>query len=514
MTRRGAGICLPLTALPGPNGIGELGVHARQFVDSLAAMSVHTWQILPLGPTAYGNSPYQPLSAFAGNPLLIDLDQLVQSGWVEVDELEPFSRLPTGHVDYGSLIPLKMAVLRRAAHRFRSSRSQAQARDFDSFVARHDPLWLNEYARYQVLKDQHDQLAWHEWDPAYRAREKPALAALDNSHHHELQVVRILQYWFFSQWQDLRRHASSRGVALFGDVPIYIALDSAEAWSRPDLLQLDEDRNPTHVAGVPPDYFSADGQRWGNPLYNWEVHAAEDYQWWHARLRHAVELHDLVRLDHFRAFESYWAVPASSETARDGRWRRGPGYQLFSSLEATWGKLPIIAEDLGMITEKVDQLRQQCGFPGMKVLQFMIEDETFDPDAISPDTVCYTGTHDNDTIMGWYHGSSTQPLTPAQLDFRQHRARVASRSPAERVAEGLIRLALSTRSELAIIPLQDLLGLGSPARMNTPGTTDGNWEWRLREGELGESARAAMAAWVHEADRQHGHGKQSNSTSA
>ena len=501
MTRRGAGICLPLTALPGPNGVGELGIHARRFVDSLAAMGVNTWQILPLGPTAYGNSPYQPLSAFAGNPLLIDLDLLTQAGWVSANELKPFSRLPSAHVDYGSLIPLKLATLRKAADRFLTSPTSTQDSSISTFLARHDEAWLDEYALYQVLKDLHGQLPWHQWDLAYRTRDRKALAALGVSHRSELAVVKVLQYWFFTQWHDLQRHAASRGVALFGDVPIYIALDSAEAWSRPDLLQLDENRNPTHVAGVPPDYFSADGQRWGNPLYNWDAHAAEGYAWWHARLRHAIELHDLVRLDHFRAFESYWAVPASSETARNGRWRLGPGESLFTDLESSYGELPIIAEDLGMITEKVDELRQRCGFPGMKVLQFMVEDESFDPGAIAPDTVCYTGTHDNDTIMGWYHGSGTQPLTQEQLDYRQHRARVASGSPAERVAEGMIKLALSTQAELAVIPLQDLLGLDATARINTPGTTEGNWQWRLRDGQLGESAKEAMAAWVRDADR-------------
>lgn len=501
MTRRGAGICLPLTSLPGPHGIGELGRHARQFVDSLAAMGMHTWQILPLGPTAYGNSPYQPLSAFAGNPLLIDLEKLAQDGWLQLDELQPFTALPGAEVDYGSLIPLKFSALHKAVERFCHGGERGTGDDFDAFLQQHESQWLEDFALYQVLKDKHNQLPWLAWEPAYRLRDPQALAALRNRYRDQLHAVKIIQYWFFTQWQELKGYAASRGLALFGDVPIYIAPDSAEAWSRPDLLLLDENRHPTHVAGVPPDYFSADGQRWGNPLYDWDAHAREDYRWWHARLRHAVALHDLVRLDHFRAFESYWSIPASSRTARNGRWHAGPGDKLFASLTAAEGKLPIIAEDLGIITEEVELLRQRCGFPGMKVLQFMVEDEAFDPDSIAEDTVCYTGTHDNDTIMGWYQGSGAEPLSGAQLEFRQHRARVTSRSPAERVADGMIRLALSTRSELAIIPLQDLLGLGSAARINTPGTTFGNWQWRLRDGQLSESRMSDMASWVDESAR-------------
>jgi len=469
-----------VTSLPGDYGIGELGGSARGFIDTLASMGLSVWQFLPTGPVIYADSPYQCASAYAGNPLLIDLVALRDQGLVAESELAVFAGLSRDAVRFSELIPLKTQLLARVAERFEASAAASQRSARDEFLATHDRSWLHNYALFQVLRTMHQQRAWTEWDPAYALRDAKALRTIEEAARVQLDVVKTIQFLFFEQWSGLRAYAADKGVSLMGDLPIYIALDSADAWERPELLCLDENGAPTEVAGVPPDYFSAEGQRWGNPLYRWDVHAADGYAWWISRVRYAMTMVDLIRLDHFRGFEGYWAVPAEAETAQAGEWRPGPGKDLFDALQEALGSLPIIAEDLGVITPEVEMLRERYGFPGMKVLQFMVGEEGFDADLIPENCVCYTGTHDNDTTVGWFHGGPGDVRTAEEVRSMQAVVLRHAHGAAETIHEDLIRLAFSTRAALAIAPMQDYLGLGSAARMNTPGTTEDNWRWRLR----------------------------------
>ena len=489
MMKRQAGVCLHLSSLPGEYGIGELGENACRFVDALASMGLGVWQFLPVGPVGYADSPYQSPSTYAGNPLLIDLDALRDQGLVEDHELSPFRDLPRDRVDFPSLIPLKLKLLARVGERFETAASPAQRQARDEFAAVHGPAWLHDYARFEVLKSRYRQRPWAEWDAPHATRDPDALRRLETEARAELEGIRSVQFLFFEQWRKLREYASERGVHLMGDLPIYVALDSADVWAKPDLFQLDENQRPTGIAGVPPDYFSEDGQRWDNPLYRWDRHAADGYRWWVARVRHAAALADLVRLDHFRGLESYWAIPADAQTARDGEWRPGPAGHLLDALRGALGGLPIIAEDLGIITPEVGALRDRYGLAGMKVLQFMVTEDGFDSSWIPENSVCYTGTHDNDTTVGWFHnGLAEAPRLQA------HVLRHAQGRP-ETIHQNLIRLAFSTRARLAIIPMQDFLGLDSRARMNTPGTTEGNWRWRLESGQM----TPELCAWVRRA---------------
>lgn len=487
--KRRAGVCLHLSSLLGEYGIGELGENARRFVDALASMGLGTWQFLPVGPVGYADSPYQSPSTYAGNPLLIDLGVLRDQGLVEDDELSPFRDLPREQVDFPALIPLKLKLLARVGERFETAASPAQRQARDEFVAVHGPDWLHDYARFEVLKSRYRRRPWIEWDTPHALRDPDALQKIETEARTELQGIRSVQFLFFQQWQKLREYANEQGVRLMGDLPIYVALDSADVWANPDLFQLDENRHPTGIAGVPPDYFSEDGQRWDNPLYRWERHAADGYRWWIARVRHAVALADLVRLDHFRGLESYWAIPADAQTARDGEWRPGPAGDLLDALCDALGELPIIAEDLGIITPEVGALRDRYGLAGMKVLQFMVTEEEFDPARIPENSVCYTGTHDNDTTAGWFrNGLGEAPHLQSNV-LRNVQGRP------EAIHRDLVRFAFSTRARLAMIPMQDLLGLGSQARMNTPGTVEGNWRWRLESGQL----TPELCAWVRQA---------------
>jgi 4-alpha-glucanotransferase len=484
LPKREAGVCMHLTSLPGPFGIGEIGDNAFRFIDTLATMGLSVWQFLPTGPTAYADSPYQSASIYAGNPLLIDLFALRDDGLVTNAEIEVFEDLPRQMIDFGELIPMKAQLLARAAERFAVSATRSQRLARDEFVAAHDRLWLHDYAQYEVLKAMHQQRAWREWDQSYAARDPDALRALEEAAHAQIDSIKSIQFIFFEQWRRLKEYAASKGVRLMGDLPIYVALDSADAWSRPDLLYLRNDGTPIDFAGVPPDYFSADGQRWGNPLWRWDRHAADGYQWWISRVRHAMTMFDLIRLDHFRGFEAYWAVPALAETARDGEWRPGPGEDLFNALQDALGRLPFVAEDLGVITPEVDALREQFGFPGMKVLQFMVVEAKFDAERIPRECVCYTGTHDNDTTLGWFHNGLRAIYPPVKAQRVQAAVLRHTHGHPENIHENLIRLAFSTQASLAIAPMQDYLGLGSMARMNAPGTTNNNWQWRLRNEQI------------------------------
>jgi len=496
-----AGVCLHITSLPGEFGIGEIGSGALRFVDTLAAMGMRVWQFLPLGPTAYGDSPYQPLSTFAGNETLLDIGQLVRLGLVREEETATLRGMPAETVDYGSVIPLKNRLLRSAASRFRTGAPADLRTRFEQFVHEHDEAWLHDYAMFRILKARHDDRAWMEWAPEFVHREPEALARLAGNSADELEHIKVLQFLFDMQWRELREYAHERGIELFGDMPICIAFDSADAWANRDLLRVDEDGHPDFVAGVPPDYFSEDGQLWGNPLYDWEKHARNGYRWWINRLRASAELADIVRIDHFRGFEAYWAVPAGAPTAKTGSWLPGPADSLFDALRADLGYLPIVAEDLGVITDEVEALRDRYGIPGMHVLQFDVDDPEFRLDLVPSNSVCYTGTHDNDTTVGWFHGSGNDMRSPQEIQQTREAALALTGGTPETIHTDMIRAAFSTAARIAIAPMQDYLGLGSEARFNTPGSSSGNWRWRLLPGQLGERLVSEIGEMVDRSGR-------------
>jgi 4-alpha-glucanotransferase len=504
-----AGVCLHLTSLPGPYGIGELGAAAHGFVDTMVSMQLSVWQFLPVGPTAYGDSPYQPLSTFAGNEMLIDIADLVSLGLLNRGEVDELTTLPERYVDYGALIPIKNRLLRLAADRFEDKVGDKVLHGFNGFVERNDDAWLHDYALFRILKSKHGERPWPEWQTEYVHRDAEALARIEKQEADNIRGTKIIQYLFFRQWQALRSYAHEKGIVLFGDMPIYIALDSTDAWAHRELLRIDRDGNPDHVAGVPPDYFSADGQLWGNPLYDWEKHAASGYQWWIDRLRATADLADLVRIDHFRGFEAYWAVPAEAETARDGAWEPGPGDAIFDAMTNALGKLPIVAEDLGVITPEVEDLRDRHNIPGMHVLQFDVCDPSFQLSDVKQNSVCYTGTHDNDTTIGWFRGSPGDMRGTSEIILHQEGALKVTGGSAETIHTDLIRAAFSTDACIAIAPLQDYLGLGSEARLNTPGTPGGNWRWRVLESQLSPKLCDNIASIVEASERGlSAHGKQ------
>ncbi len=498
---RRAGVCLPITSLPGPYGIGELGAGAKTFVDTLHRMALTVWQFLPVGPTAYGDSPYQPLSTFAGNEMLIDIGNLIELRLLNHDEVSELTTLPDRYVDYGSLIPVKTRLLALAASRFEDTVNDEVLDDFKEFVERNDKEWLHDYALFRILKSSHGEKPWPEWQPAYVHRDANALEKLERQERARIRAIKIMQFLFFRQWYALREYANANGVLLFGDMPIYIALDSADAWANRNILRIDNDGHPDHVAGVPPDYFSEDGQLWGNPLYDWDMHAANGYAWWIARVRATAKLVDLVRIDHFRGFEAYWSVPAEAATARDGAWEPGPGDAIFDAIRAALGDLPIVAEDLGVITPDVTALRDRHQLPGMRVLQFDVCDAGFELSDVGKNSICYTGTHDNDTTLGWFHGSPDDMRSAPEIAATQEAALRISGGRTQTVHTDLIRAAFSTAARIAIAPLQDYLGLGSEARINTPGTSAGNWRWRVIDAQLSPDICDNIASMVSASGR-------------
>jgi 4-alpha-glucanotransferase len=498
---RQAGVCLHITSLPGPFGIGEIGRNARRFVDAMVDMQLGVWQFLPTGPTANGDSPYQPLSTFAGNELLIDVSALISMGLLYENEAAELATLPHEFVDYGALIPIKNRLLRLAADRFEEQASAQLKSACDEFVERHDTHWLHDYALFRILRTQHGERPWPEWEAKYVHRERDAIRELESVADIGIANIKVIQFLFHHQWQRLHKYANEHGVRLFGDMPICIALDSADAWANPEILRIDADGRPDHVAGVPPDYFSEDGQLWGNPLYEWEIHAANGYRWWIARMRASVELSDIVRIDHFRGFESYWSVPAESETARLGTWEPGPGDAIFDAMQAALGKLPIVAEDLGVITPAVEALRDRHNIPGMVVLQFDVADENFTLPGVPENSVCYTGTHDNDTTTGWFHGSPGDIRSKDEIEQTRQAALRLTGGTAATIHTDLIAAAFSTNAQIAIAPMQDYLGLGSDARINTPGTSSNNWRWRLDSSQLTAGMKQQIAAMVTGAGR-------------
>jgi 4-alpha-glucanotransferase len=483
LDRRSAGILLHPSSLPGP-GIGTVGTEALAFIDVLAEAGQSAWQILPLVAVDEGGSPYNGLSAFAANPLLIDLRQLVLDRLLGEEDAVGYREQPGGRIDYPRVSRWKQELLGRASRAFRSGAAPHLERPFGEFCRTH-ASWLDEFSLFMALRNRYSGGPWTAWDPPARDREPAALDALRQELREEMQFHRFQQFIFERQWQVLREHARRRGVAIIGDLPIFVAHDSADVWANRELFELDERGEPAVVSGVPPDYFSETGQRWGNPLYRWDVLLDTDYDWWTRRFQRTLQTVDVVRIDHFRGFEAYWEVPGDEETALNGRWVPGPGREFFEHLAQKLGPLPVIAEDLGLITHEVEELRDALGFPGMRVLQFAFDGDENNPhlpENHAENSVVYTGTHDNDTVRGWWDGAS-----PSE------RAHILRRIPAETsdIHWQLIALVAASRARLAIFPAQDLLGLGNEARMNTPGTAADNWSWRF-DG-FGDSGREALA---------------------
>lgn len=498
---RKAGVGLHFSSLPGPYGIGDVGTGALEFIDKLASMKIRVWQFLPTGPTAFGNSPYQPLSAFAGNEMLIGIEPLLRRGLLMTDEAATLTGLSKLQVNYDRLIPLKQSLLKQAARRFKASAGPELKSAYEAFLVLNDSHWLNDYAVYRVLKSLHDERPWPEWDRDYVRRKPAAMRRVQGRFQAEIETHKIIQFLFDRQWQNLKRYAHEHDICLFGDMPIYIALDSADAWAHPEILLLDRKGRCSQVAGVPPDYFSEDGQLWGNPLYDWKYHKANGYQWWIERMQHAVNQADLVRIDHFRGFESFWAIEAGAETAREGRWVPGPGDALFNAMKTALGSLQIVAEDLGVITPEVEGLRDRHDIPGMKVLQFLVGGPDFDPASIKKNSVCYTGTHDNDTTLGWFNGGADDTRSEQEIIETRVNALKVSGGSAKGISRAMIRLAFNSQARLAVAPLQDYLGLGSEARLNIPGTTSNNWCWRVNEEQLSEEFCESVAKLVEESSR-------------
>jgi 4-alpha-glucanotransferase len=483
---RSSGVLLHPTSLPGSFGIGELGPEAFAFVDFLKSAGQKLWQVLPLNPTGYGDSPFQCFSAYAGNPLLICLDTLRERGILEPSDLRDIPQWKDSTIDFGRVIRWKFPLLKKAAERFLKSASGKDRGDFENFC-RENADWLDDFALFMAHKDLDSKLIWNQWEPQMAARKPEALSRWRQRLDREIQANKYWQFEFFHQWRALREYARANEVRILGDIPIYVALDSADVWANPEYFHLDATGRPLRVAGVPPDYFSATGQLWGNPIYNWERHKQTDYRWWVNRFRAALRLYDAVRIDHFRGFEAYWEIPADATVATNGRWIKGPGAELFSVLQRELGELPIVAENLGVITPEVEAIRHQFSFPGMAILQFAFgkdpQGPTFRPHNYARDLVAYTGTHDNDTVVGWWNskGAGDSTRTPEDVVKEHAFARAYLGFTDEPIHWVLIRGVMSSIANIAVIPLQDLLGLGTEARMNLPGTPSGNWRWRYRK---------------------------------
>lgn len=476
---RASGILMPIFSLPSKYGIGCFSKEAYTFVNQLKKSKQSYWQILPLGPTGYGDSPYQSFSTFAGNPYFIDLDSLVEDGLLEAAECEAYDFGDNDqYIDYEKIYLARFEILKKAFERSHAEASES----YRAYELKND-FWLKDYALYMSIKNYFGGISWNEWDEDIRLREPVVLAKFEKELTKEIGFYKFLQYIFAQQWKKLKSYANGNGIQIIGDIPIYVAFDSAESWSHPELFQFDKEKNPIAFAGCPPDGFSATGQLWGNPLYQWEYHKKTSYAWWIERLAYCLDLYDVVRVDHFRGFDEYYSIPFGSVTAEHGHWEKGPGLDLFSNLSEQLGEVNIIAEDLGYVTDSVRELVKKTGYPGMKVLEFAFdsrEKSDYMPHNYEQNCVIYTGTHDNDTIQGWYRSMAPEDRQ-LSIDYMGN-----EKTDLKDIHWDFIRLALGSVARLAIIPIQDYLGLGTQARMNQPSTLGNNWKWRLLEEEITE----------------------------
>lgn len=468
------GILMPIFSLPSKYGIGCFSKEAREFVDQLSEARQRYWQVLPLGPTSYGDSPYQSFSSFAGNPYFIDLYALYEEGLLTEEELPEEDASTNRYINYEKLYKTRYIILRKAYGRF--DKKQQAFQDFKSENAH----WLQGYSEFMAIKSHYNDQDFYHWDKSILKREKDALGQMRQTCAEDILFYQFLQFKFYEQWDKLHAYANSKGISIIGDIPIYVALDSADCWTNPELFQFDEDMKPEAVAGCPPDPFAITGQLWGNPLYDWEYHKKTEYGWWIKRIQHSFKLYDMVRIDHFRGFDEYYSIPFGHKTAEHGTWRKGPGIDLFNHLNNQLGKVNIIAEDLGFLTDSVVQLLKESGYPGMKIIQFGFdprEDSDYMPHNYTKNCVVYTGTHDNDTILGWFH-SLKEDVGKFALDY------MGVKGITSEIHWDFIRLAMASVADIAIIPIQDFLGLGSEARINIPSTLGDNWRWRMLPGEF------------------------------
>ena len=491
MFERSSGILLHPTSLPGKYGIGSLGKEAYKFVDFLKKSNQKLWQIFPLGPTGYGDSPYQCFSTFAGNPYLIDFDLLIEQNLLSEEDLKDINFGDNKeYVDYGAIYNQKYPLLRKAFENFKANGNDDLKRKLETFKAENSD-WLNDYSLFISLKNHFNGLPWTEWPHDIKVREEAAINKYREELADEVEYNNFIQCLFFDQWNNVKKYANDNGIKIIGDIPIFVAVDSSDAWANPEIFLFDPELKPVKVAGVPPDYFSATGQLWGNPLYDWDKLKELNYKWWVDRVRANLSTCDIIRIDHFRGFEAYWAVPYGDDTAINGQWVKGPGIDLFNKIKEELGELPIIAEDLGLMTQGVIDLREATGFPGMKILGFAFDSEEendYLPHTYTKNCVVYTGTHDNDTLIGWF--------TKAKEKDKQFARDYLNSQTDDNIHWDAIRGAWSSVANMAIAPIQDFLGLGSEARINTPGVASGNWQWRLKDDVLTDELAEKIAKFT------------------
>jgi len=493
---RMSGVLLHVTSLPSRGGVGDFGPAAYAFVDFLAAAKQRLWQVLPLGPTGYGSSPYSAVSAFAGNPALISLERLADGGWITAERVEQWAQQDEP-LDLVAAMARKLPLIEEAAANFLDHASDEAHARFQNFC-QENMSWLPDYATFNVLRRSFGGASWNEWPERYAQRNSDALTALLTERARELAIEQVVQFFFDRQWHALRAYCTAHDIRILGDVAIFVNYDSADVWTHSELFELDKEGRMLRVSGVPPDYFSVTGQRWGNPLYRWGVLKERGFDWWVARIRRSLALYDSIRLDHFRGFEAYWSIPAEEPTALNGQWVKAPGLELFQRLKEVFGELPFIAEDLGLITPEVDELREHFAMPGMRVLQFGFSDRgarIYLPHQYVPNTVAYTGTHDNDTMLGWWKSGAT---AQERANVQTYLQTIASD---REIVWTMIRAAARSVAKLCIFPMQDLLHLDSEARMNTPSNCDGNWGWRMQSGALDPALAEQLAELMVMTDR-------------
>lgn len=482
---RKCGILLPIFSLPSKYGIGSFSKEAYQFIDFLKKAGQHYWQILPLGPTGYGDSPYQAFSTFAGNPYFIDVDEFKELGWVSAADLKKYSCECDWGIDYEKLYTNRYALLRKAYE----NSDIAADKNFKKF-AKDNAFWLDDYCLFMALKNASDGKGWSEWDEAFRVRKPEAISKAVKEYANEMNFYRFQQYFFKKQWLAVKNYANKNGVEIVGDIPIYVAFDSSDAWANPELFDLDKDNVPNAVAGCPPDPFAKTGQLWGNPLYKWDYHKKTGYEWWIKRISFCFDLYDVVRIDHFRGFDEYYAIPYGDPTAEFGKWKKGPGYGLFKAINDALGERKIIAEDLGFLTDSVRDLVKRTGYPGMKILQFAFGDDAsseYLPHNLSNNSVIYTGTHDNETTRGWYKRCLVSEKKTAK--YLQEYTGVTEETE---MAMAVIKMAYASVVDTCIIPMQDFLNLDNEGRINTPSTLGGNWGWRMKKGDASNALAKEM----------------------